>query len=475
MVRLVLAIALLLAALTVSDEAKSDRWTDCTSDEPDRSIDGCTAIIKANRTSRSNRAIAYHNRGFAYLNKSKYEWAINDFTKAIKLKPEYASAYAGRGKAYRRTGNYSQAIADYTTAIKLKPGYVRAFYGRGLTHEDEPDYDLARRDYRKVLQLDPGHEKAKKALERLAKSESRFRGVIKDLRSAPISRSLDFGPLTRAAMDACMEGEGDMIARCTSAIKSGRFTGKDLGGFYYLRANQYYLKKDHARAARDYSKALKLTPGLEVLIYVARADSYREIGQYDRSLADFRKLFKLNPKWGAIQLHELGATYERMGDREKAINYYRIDLEIFPGEGRSKKALKRLGVTEANYNGSIKLDPEDANDFIKRGKAYEKKGYSSQAITFYDIAIHLNPKEPAAYHNRGFSHFKKGNLTKAITDYGAAIRLNPKFARAYGNRGVAFYKVGRIDRAIADFLKALDLDPSLEVVRNNLKKLEAQP
>ena len=50
--------------------------------------------------------------------------AIKDFSKAIKLNPNYALAYNNRGIAKDNLGLYEEAIKDYDKAIKLNPNYA---------------------------------------------------------------------------------------------------------------------------------------------------------------------------------------------------------------------------------------------------------------------------------------------------------------------------------------------------------------
>ena len=49
--------------------------------------------------------------------------AIRDYSKAIRLKPDYANAYVARGNAYSSKDEVDRAIADYTKALELKPNY----------------------------------------------------------------------------------------------------------------------------------------------------------------------------------------------------------------------------------------------------------------------------------------------------------------------------------------------------------------
>ena len=65
-------------------------------------------------------AIAHHNRGWVYSQKSLYDQAIADYTRALKLQPDYISAYKLRGNAYDGKGLREQAKADREKARQLE-------------------------------------------------------------------------------------------------------------------------------------------------------------------------------------------------------------------------------------------------------------------------------------------------------------------------------------------------------------------
>ena len=75
--------------------------------------------------------LVYNNRGIAYYDLGNYKQAIEDYNRAIEIKPDYADAYYNRGIAYNGLGNYRQAIEDYNRAIEIKPGYAKAYINRG--------------------------------------------------------------------------------------------------------------------------------------------------------------------------------------------------------------------------------------------------------------------------------------------------------------------------------------------------------
>ena len=59
----------------------------------------------------------------ANLNKKtiSYDWAIADYTQAIRLDPKFANAYNGRGNVYQAKGDAARANADFARARQLDP------------------------------------------------------------------------------------------------------------------------------------------------------------------------------------------------------------------------------------------------------------------------------------------------------------------------------------------------------------------
>ena len=79
-------------------------------------------------------AVACYNRGIIYYCSGKYQKAIDNYTKAIELDPEFAFAYFNRGIAYTKSGEYQKAIDDYTKAIELNPEDANVYYTRGIVY-----------------------------------------------------------------------------------------------------------------------------------------------------------------------------------------------------------------------------------------------------------------------------------------------------------------------------------------------------
>ena len=103
---------------------------------------------------------AYNNRGVAYGGKRDFDTAIKDFTTAIELKPDLFGAYNNRGNAYVKKGDFDTAIQDFTTAIEIKPDYADAYNNRGNAYGEKRDFDTAIQDYDKAIELKPDYADA---------------------------------------------------------------------------------------------------------------------------------------------------------------------------------------------------------------------------------------------------------------------------------------------------------------------------
>src|SRR5215475_3233412 len=87
-------------------------------DDPDQAILFYDRVIRAGGMSAWGTAVTLVDRGFAYLDKDRFDRAIADFEAAMKIEPEYSSAFFGRGLAYYRQDKLDLSVADFDEAIR---------------------------------------------------------------------------------------------------------------------------------------------------------------------------------------------------------------------------------------------------------------------------------------------------------------------------------------------------------------------
>src|SRR3989338_1100569 len=81
----------------------------------------CPVSVFAETKEISDKDMAkkWFEKGLKYDIDKDYDKAIEAFTKAIALKPDYAYAYTNRGVAYAVKGNKDRAISDYKKACDM--------------------------------------------------------------------------------------------------------------------------------------------------------------------------------------------------------------------------------------------------------------------------------------------------------------------------------------------------------------------
>src|SRR5580700_7373466 len=74
--------------------------------------------------------------------------------------------------------------------------------------------------------------------------------------------------------------------------------------------------------------------------------------------------------------------------------------------------------------------PIDAGSYNNRGNVWQEMKDNERAIADYDMSIKLDPNYATAYYNRGNSRLETGDKEGAVADYRQAAKLNPSLKQA---------------------------------------------
>src|SRR5438270_9266825 len=75
----------------------------------------------------------------------------------------------------------------------------------------------------------------------------------------------------------------------------------------------------------------------------------------------------------------------------------------------------------------------------------EARREHAQAIDDYDRILKLRPDLAEAYNRRGAEHFKMAHIQQSLADFDRAIELDPAQAPYHWQRGISLYYAGRYD------------------------------
>jgi tetratricopeptide (TPR) repeat protein len=163
-------------------------------------------------------------------------------------------------------------------------------------------------------------------------------------------------------------------------------------------------------------------------------------------------------------LIEWDGEFGRYTDPAKAIEYLDNAIKLQPDfanaynrRGAAYLTLDWCQLAIKDFNEAIRLKPDFAKAYGNRGLAYLYLDQYQRAIKDYDKAIRLKPDHVSAYNNRGGAYNSLGQYQRAIKDYDTAIRLKPDYSKAYGSRGLAYFSQGKINLGCRDAQKACEL------------------
>jgi tetratricopeptide (TPR) repeat protein len=210
-------------------QSKQENVNKCMSADPDTRIAGCTALIQTHQDTAQNLSIMYNNRGNAYNRKGDHDRAIQDFSEAIRLSPQFGY-YNNRGVDYYEKDDYDRAIQDFDEAIRLNSNDARAYYTRGLAYNSKDDYDHAIQDFSEAIRLNPkfapAYEKRGDAYlfqSNVTEAIVNFKDAIS---AAPSSRTTIFAALMlHVAMKRQGHDDAQQLASVAAATNLSKWPG----------------------------------------------------------------------------------------------------------------------------------------------------------------------------------------------------------------------------------------------------------
>ena len=80
----------------------------------------------------------------------RFDTAIENYTKAIDLKPDFAVSHFNLGVVFQDKGDSKAALQSYRKAVILNPNYLEAHYNIGSILHDSGDFKAAIESYEKI-------------------------------------------------------------------------------------------------------------------------------------------------------------------------------------------------------------------------------------------------------------------------------------------------------------------------------------
>jgi tetratricopeptide (TPR) repeat protein len=120
---------------------------------------------------------------------------------------------------------------------------------------------------------------------------------------------------------------------------------------------------------------------------------------------------------------------------------------------------------------AIRINPQNAEAYVKLGTVYGKCGRYNEAIKALNQAIRINPDYAGAYYYLGLGYDGVGRWRKAMEALEQETRLNAANAKAYRHLGVVYIELGYYSEAVDALKRAIQIKPGYSEAHYDLSKV----
>jgi hypothetical protein len=114
----------------------------------------------------------YNNLGDVYANEGQYDLAIQNFTRSIELKPDYADAVHNMGFTYMQKGDVNKARYYLQKSFEMNPRLYQSLFKLGYIELQLGNLDGAKYYFQKTLEVNPGNAEATQLLNSIIQTQS---------------------------------------------------------------------------------------------------------------------------------------------------------------------------------------------------------------------------------------------------------------------------------------------------------------
>lgn len=317
-------------------------------------------------------ALAIAGKANLFYRHANWEVAIMEYKKAIERKEEiikvvgkegYGGMFAPMGRTYMALGEMENAFSSYSKFMDLVPNPLATFHkeGPGLgmgyavhTAQSLKKYEKAVEWYDRRIAI----AEQPTARDYFSKGLCYYKLKEFDKAIDSYNTGLDLYASGKAPKRGFGASEGDARRYLGMIYKDKGDTERAEREFH--NAIRLYSKKKEPRERKKEVKERKKESKEEIKArkeqeemlramrarakYEGRGLCYLELGEYDKAISDLEKIkeSKRRPQNYITAQKNIGVSYLRMGDKEKAKEYFEKTIKLAKGYEKKKDQYKEI-------------------------------------------------------------------------------------------------------------------------------------
>ena len=397
------------------------------------------------------------NMGAVLQKENRLDEALSYYKKAESYDPSNINTRINVGTLYQQKGDYKTAIKAYESVLILYPDNVMANLYRAQCYEKLGDEKIAQDGYKKVLAVDPENEMIKKQM---------LNNVKKSMTPAQFVEYVKVNVPKKAQSDVIYEyaielhkanqiDDAIYLYNETIALTDGNPSSEVFVNIALAQAQSLKyedalntLKSAQVKFPNDKSieTNLKNISGMRLNHQLDTAAVLYNNKQYDEAAKIYLSIVPptVDTMIGAA------SSYNELGDKDKAIEYYKKALEM-------KKIDSDIAYYIAVLYGE-KEDYENAKNYLGKAIAFNKN--NKQAIEYLRS---IDEMDMGNLLNAAIEKYDAGKYDEALIDFNKLISKNANNDYALYYRGMIYDSKGKHNEAISDLKKSYDLNKDFTI------------
>ncbi len=228
-----------------------------------------------------------------------------------------------------------------------------------------------------------------------------------------------------------------------------------VGTYSFVRANSAPVASvpDVAEVPPNLPPSPALSPEIESIIKTG--DGHLEEGKFDLATADYTEVLRLKPDFAA-GFYRRGLAYQNKGDYDRAIRDYTEAIRLNPGFWQ---AVLGRGLSHAAKARDKANSLNPLGMFAWPATGTPRHEYAL-ALDDFERVIRLKPDAAEAFLARGRYCRYARKYDCALENYAEAIRLRPDYTVAFYESGLVHTWKHNYDAAIGDYGEVIRRDPT---------------
>ncbi len=213
---------------------------------------------------------------------------------------------------------------------------------------------------------------------------------------------------------------------------------------YFTAGVAALAKGDFEKAKEDFRMALKESPGF-FEAYLKMAETLIALGENKTAKRVLERAMKISDDNAGVLLLKCDLA-AKMEEKDKALE---------------------------TLDHAVGKRPDDLKFIIDVGNIALSKGWTDEAVKYFELARSIDPNLLHVYNRLGIAHSRANRFDKAVEMYEKALALDDKDAGIHFNIGMAHHRKGDNAAALDFFKTAAKMDPDIQEARDWIEKLSS--